>query len=101
MSAENFRLRVLFHFADNTDNCFGFVWNLEDLSFAGCNIDFLVSRLTPSESRCRRRDFMKGRLRSHLLEPRYGKSLYALSIEGRCSFLSAAVTQSPDGYPAS
>ena len=44
---------------------------------------------------------MEGRLRSHLLEPRYGKSLYALSIEGRCSFLSAAVTQSPDGYPAS
>jgi hypothetical protein len=32
--------------------------------------------------------------------PVYGKSLYALSIEGRCSFLSAPVTQSPDGYPA-
>jgi hypothetical protein len=39
--------------------------------------------------------------RSQSSNPVYGKSLYALSIEGRCSFLSAAVTQSPDGYPAS
>ena len=31
----------------------------------------------------------------------YGKSLYALSIKGRCFFLPAAATQSPDGYPAS
>ena len=33
--------------------------------------------------------------------PVYGKSLYALSIKGRCFFLPAAATQSPDGYPAS
>jgi hypothetical protein len=33
--------------------------------------------------------------------PVYGKSLDALSIGGRCSFLPAAATQSTDGYPAS
>jgi hypothetical protein len=67
----HFRLRVLFHFADNTDNCFGFVWSFEDLSVAGCNIDFLGSRLTESESRCRKRDFIEGRLGSHLLESHF------------------------------
>jgi hypothetical protein len=33
--------------------------------------------------------------------PVYGKSLYAVSIEGRFSNLPAAVRQSPNRYPAS
>ena len=41
------------------------------LSLAVCNIDFLVGWLTRSEFRCRKRDFIEGRLRSHLLERRH------------------------------